>query len=210
MSQTCQKFNTNLKKLFTDAIQSGDKNYMNIFEFGLLIKQIQPNANEKQIEDAFNIFDNDLDRKICFKEFENIMNLYNNHSQALFKLIQAIKFHKMDLPAFFALLKKNDTELIDINAFAVMLRMIENGLNDQEIELAFRKFDLDGDRHITFKQFKEIFERYYYDDIMPHIRADQTIARLVQIIRRDQVDLQTLFNTYDKSLDTQLDLFEFG
>ena len=53
-----------------------------------------------------------------------------------------------------------------------MLKKIDNSLSDPEIELAFRKFDLDGDKIITFKQFREIFTRFYHDGIQQIIRAD--------------------------------------
>jgi Ca2+-binding EF-hand superfamily protein len=42
----------------------------------------------------------------------------------------------------------------------MLLRRIEPTLNDDEIELAFKKFDKDGDRNITFNEFCDTLKYY--------------------------------------------------
>lgn len=37
-----------------------------------------------------------------------------------------------------------------------MLMLINKELKDAEIELAFQKFDVNGDRKVTFEEFKDL------------------------------------------------------
>lgn len=66
------------------------------------------------------------------------------------------------------------------------------------------------DRVISFSRFKDIIHKYYFEDTVPDIKTDQAIEKLVKEIRKNNSDPQTIFNNYDRSNDTELDLFEFG
>jgi len=51
---------------------------MSWYDFGVLVRKIDNNVAEKDIEIAFNIFDQNQDRKISLREFEGVINLYRN------------------------------------------------------------------------------------------------------------------------------------
>ena len=42
----CNQYNTDIKKLFSDAIISGDKNFMTVFDLGYMVRQINANISE--------------------------------------------------------------------------------------------------------------------------------------------------------------------
>lgn len=68
----------NINKLFSKFDKSADA-YLDITEFGLLIRRIDNTLEDEEIEIIFLKFDDDKDGFITYEEFEKTINNLNNN-----------------------------------------------------------------------------------------------------------------------------------
>ncbi|KRX01856.1 hypothetical protein PPERSA_00478 [Pseudocohnilembus persalinus] len=204
-ARQCEINHTDLKRLFCDFL---DKNTgqigLNLNQFSQMMLRANGGLNQSQLKSAFEVFDLQQDNQITFSEFRTIIQRFSSQTRGIYIIIQEIRKHNIDLQLFFNNFNKNDNQIIDITEFRNMVNRIINSFQEKEIEVIFRKFDNLGER------FKDIITKYYFEDTVPNMKTDQAIEKLVKEIKRNSLDPQNIFNNYDKSGDTKLDLFEFG
>ena len=81
-----------------------------------------------------------------------------------------------------------------------MMKSLNNQFTSNEIELAFRQFDHDGDRSITWQEFKLTFEKIQqsFEDVN---RSKQVIKKLVaQLSKSDSQQIKTVFDQISQGI----------
>jgi serine/threonine protein kinase len=162
--------NLDLEELFK-FIDSSKDGTISKKELYKLLMSIDRGINKDEVIYIFNKFDNDGNGAIEFEEFRDWMIANDirmkpqslpgsQEEQTIIATIQKIKesigLLGLELHDWFSKFGKHSTEEMEYPEFKKMLLLINKDLKEMEIEHAFQKFDVNGDRKVTFEEFKSL------------------------------------------------------
>jgi serine/threonine protein kinase len=163
--------NLDLEELFK-FIDSSKDGTISKKELYKLLMSIDRGISKDEVVYIFNKFDNDGNGAIEFEEFREWMianDIRMKPQQGLpgspeeQKAIEAVQKIKdsiavlgLELHDFFAKFGKHNKEEMAFPEFKNMLLLINKDLRDPEVEIAFKKFDVNGDGQVSFEEFKSL------------------------------------------------------
>ena len=107
----------------------------------------------------FKQIDQSGDGKINLAEFQKVIegmcfeNLDNRAGRLLCDLKQIIAANNINLQNIFAKYDADHGKSLDMNDFTSMIKILVPGFKAHEIETLFNKFDVNGDKTVTYAEF---------------------------------------------------------
>lgn len=146
-----------------------------------------PDSRLKEYRDAFELFDKDKDGTITAKELANVMKSLNQDpsEQELNEMIAEVDIDgngninfqeylslmarrmrdgdlEKEMQQVFRLFDRDGNGLIGASELKALMIGIGEKITDEEVEDMIREADKDGDRFISYQEFKDIIENKEY------------------------------------------------
>ena len=223
------KNKVNIEKLFTTLDQNKSKSIY-LSEFKSLIKCLDKNVTEDEIEHIFNIFDDDGNKELSFDEFRKqlIETDYSNYTlykdpfleeraeRILANLRELIRKGNYKVESLFEIFDKQKKNALNFEEFESMLVYVDKEITSKEIEYVFRKFDEDNNNSIEFEEFNRaiILKRgslSQENSIIAKLdqKAQKIIEGLKDVISLNHLNLKKMFKKFEKSTNESLTRKEF-
>ncbi len=235
LQEIVTKHNVDLDKVFKNFDKSGDQT-LDINEFTKMIQVINNTLKADEVQEIFTRFDSDHSKSISLKEFK-VLILENDYRQGsdnemlanyrgdklFLHLINVIFDNHIDIIKIFSSL--GNLKLLDLNQFKAFVQKIDDQISENDTKYIFKKFDKDKSGTISQEEFLKIVEiesKNFVHSTSPDIKkpmpaqikkaspnAQKIILELKSIIKTNGLDLGMIFQSFDLSGDSSLDIHEF-
>ena len=237
LQEIIAKHGVDLKKVFKNFDKHADGS-LDIKEFTNLIKCINEKIEVKEIQEIFNRFDLDGSGTIDFEEFQRLIMETDYHQaksddnqmlanyrgdKMLKNLINVVNNNKIDVAEIFTDKNMNPLKSLNFEEFRNKILKIDDSMENNDIKYIFYKFDSNKDNEISAEEFQknidtELSKMPGYNDKIPISAAmnshasfsgKKIIENLRNIIIKNGLNTQWVFDHFDSSGDKSLDFKEF-
>lgn len=238
LQEIVSRHGVDLQKVFKNFNKNFDES-LDLKEFTNLIRCVNEKLYPQEIEEIFKRFDQDGSGSIDFEEFKKVLletdyhqanskenaMLMNYRGDKMFKhLINVIHNNRIDVDdIFFRDYKMSPTKELNFEEFKKRILFIDASMEESDIRYIFIKFDINDDKSVSIKEFKNVIENELakmpgYSDKVPISNVVQTkvsltvkkiIENLKNIIIKNGLNVQWVFDHFDSSGDRSLDFNEF-
>lgn len=213
LTKTITENKINIEQLFNRFDSSGDKS-LDLDEFALLLKVIDPTIPQKGIQNVFDKIDIERNNfitlaamKKTFKhENEIVVEFYEDpllEEKALhvrYILTETIEKNNIDILSLFKNYDHTGDQTLDYNEFQKFVKDISPSMKPEEIQYLFARLDTDKSGDINIYEFKAyiIGSEASRKKIMELDRkAENTFQFLKKLIYEQQMDVRKLFSNFD-------------
>lgn len=237
LQEIVAKHGIDLKKVFKNFNKNSDDS-LDLQEFSKLIRCVNEKLHPQEIEEIFKRFDQDGSGSIDFEEFKRVLMetdynqatskdnqlLMNYRGEKMFKhLINIIHNNRIDVEEIFKDYKMSSPKELNYDEFKKKIQFIDDTMEDNDIKHIFLRFDANGDKTVSLQEFRsgleaELAKMPGYSDKVPISNVVQTkasvgtrkmVENLRNIIIKNGLNIQWVFDHFDSSGDRSLDFQEF-
>ena len=130
-----------LKEAFSVFDKDGDGN-ITAGELGAVLRSLDQNPTETELQDMINEVDEDRDGTISFQEFSTMMERKTEATN-----------REAELRSAFSLFDKDSNGLISADELRHVMKTLGEDLTEDEIDQMMREADTNGDGQINYEEF---------------------------------------------------------
>ena len=190
-------------------------NWKDLFEHSIFKEELNieiiNNNEESKINDKKQIVKKDSKKVLKKVEYMDVKS-----RKMIQKLQRIIQKRKVSLRKLFMDLDKSGDNKLDVNEFSRLISCLDSNVKSEEIAYIFSKFDVDGDKEITYEEFEKLlvetdYSNYQmYKDPFLEEKVSTILRNLRAIIKKENLNIEEIFNYFDKDKNNSLDLEEFS